>query len=160
MMRRWAACIPLVAGGFAVGWYLHAVAAAAPGAHVHENRVLVGKPLAPDGGLDTNAIRAALREEIASALSERRLPMDVARSSVISAAPEVPAAHEPSAAQRDALLAIEGLIGGGVWTETQRLAFRENALVLSPEQREQAMQQLIAGINSGAIHLKIAGSPF
>jgi hypothetical protein len=99
---------------------------------------------------DLSALRAMIREELASALAGKGRPAPVVAE---TASPEL------VAQRRDAQAQISALIAGSVWGDAQRINFRQKLGVLNAEQREQAMQELISGINSGAIKVDDAGPP-
>jgi hypothetical protein len=100
---------------------------------------------------ELSALRAMIREELASALAAK----GGADQPVAIAQP--PPSPELVAQRRDAQTQINALVAGGVWGNEQRINFRQKLGVLDAEQREEAMQQLFSGINSGAI--KVDGPP-
>ena len=100
---------------------------------------------------ELSALRAMIREELASALAAK----GGAGQPVAIAQP--PPSPELVAQRRDAQTQINALVAGGVWGNEQRINFRQKLGVLDAEQREEAMQQLFSGINSGAI--KVDGPP-
>jgi hypothetical protein len=114
----------------------------------------VPSPPAAPAGVDPVALRAIIREELAAALSNEvdRKPTAEPASTVVS--PEI------VAQRRDAQADIDALVAGSVWGNAQRANFQQRLSLLDPEQREHAMQELISGINSGALEVKTDGPPF
>ena len=110
--------------------------------------------VAPTAGPDLSAIRATIREELASALAAKG-----GAGPVVTAPSPAPPSPELVAQRREAQAQIDALVAGGVWGNEQRIGFRQKLGVLDAGQREQAMQQLISGINSGAIKVSDQGPP-
>ena len=109
--------------------------------------------LAPPATPDLSALRAMIREELASALAAK----GGAGQPVAPPAQQPPPSPELVGQRRDAQAQISALIAGGVWGNEQRINFRQKLGALDAQQREEVMQQLFSGINSGAI--KVDGPP-
>jgi hypothetical protein len=95
---------------------------------------------------DLSALRAMIREELSSALAAKG-----GAGQPVATPAQPPPSQELVAQRRDAQAQINALIAGGVWGDEQRINFRQKLGVLDAGQREEAMHQLFAGINSGAI---------
>jgi hypothetical protein len=63
----------------------------------------------------------------------------------------VPASAELVARRREALQDIQGMIAKGEWGITERVEFQQRLAVLDPEQAQQALQQVLIGLNNGTI---------
>lgn len=155
MTRIWVPCIVSAAAGLTAGWLLHPTISEAPTAgQVVEQHMALGAGLpVPAAAIDVQAMRAMFREELASAVATITHAVPVAMP-----VPK-PLSSEQVAQQTEAAATVDGLISGGVWGEEQRVTFRQEFPMLSSEKRQQALQQLMTGINSGAIHVTVEGSP-
>ena len=101
-------------------------------------------------------LRAMIREEMALALTKAQAGPD-ARSAAPQAAPAPQASAEQ---QRQSLQAVDTLMTGGHWGNEERNTFHQKLALLDPQQREQAMQQLMQALNSGALKVATDGPPF
>jgi hypothetical protein len=105
------------------------------------------QPTAPSG-LDMAQLRAAIREELAAASTSQganKQPTTTASKESVPASPEL------VARRREALQDIQGMIAKGEWGTTERVEFQQRLAVLEPEQARQALQQVLIGLNTGAI---------
>jgi hypothetical protein len=101
---------------------------------------------------DLSTLRNLIREELALAKKDDA-------TAVIRAQPEAPPSSEILAERRNALAEIDGLTAGGVWDDEQRIRFHNDLQILDAGERKHALQQLVLGINSGAIKVKLHGGP-
>ena len=51
------------------------------------------------------------------------------------------------------------MLARGTWGNEQRLSFQQELIVLDPEQRERALQQITTAINTGALLVSTDGPP-
>jgi len=108
--------------------------------------------------LDIEPIRAMLREELTTALAKAQSASQ-SRSTPAEAPAAVNASVSPQQ-QRDALQAAEALVASGRWGDEERIGFHKKLAMLTPDQREQAMQQLMQAFNSGALRPSNSGPLF
>jgi len=66
---------------------------------------------------------------------------------------------ERLAQRRAAQEQIEPMLARGTWGNEQRLSFQQELIVLDPEQRERALQQITTAINTGALLVSTDGPP-
>jgi hypothetical protein len=105
---------------------------------------------------DIEPLRAMVREELALASSKAQ-----AKSGASSSVPQpAPVAEASSEQRRDSLQAVDTLISSGHWGNEERNTFHQKLAVLDPQQREQAMQQLVQALNSGTLKASTEGPPF
>lgn len=104
---------------------------------------------------DIEPMRAMLREELAAAMVKAQ-----GASTARPVAAEVAAPAASPQQQRDALQAAEALVVSGHWGDDERINFHKKLALLTPEQREQAMQQLMQAYNSGALKVSTSGPMF
>jgi hypothetical protein len=105
--------------------------------------------------LDIEPIRAMLREELNAALARSQGSQADAQAQLQPA----PASTLSVQQQRDTLQAVEGLVSGGHWGDEERNDFHQKLAQLDPQQREQAMQQLVQAINNGSLKVSTNGPP-
>jgi len=105
---------------------------------------------------DIEPLRAMVREELALAASKTQ-PNSDARA---VAAPRAETNDASPEQRRDSLQAVDTLINSGHWGDEERNAFHQKLAALDPQQREQAMQQLLQALNSGALKASTVGAPF
>ncbi len=104
--------------------------------------------------VDAPALRAIIREELSAALRSREKATPAEPEAVAA-----PASPELLAKRHEAQEDINALIGGGVWGNEQRVEFQQKLLLLDPEQRDHAMQELVTRLNSGALKVETNGPP-
>ena len=113
---------------------------------------------------DAGVLRALIREEVLGALSAR------AGSGAAASAPDTsnPAAPTPArdsatpeklSQRREAQDQIEAILSQGVWGNEQRLSFQQKLVLLDPEQKERALQQITTAINNGTLQVGTDGPP-
>ena len=114
------------------------------------------EPSLPPGRADIDwaVLRAVIREEMTAALAGRGGNAPAASTSVKNAA-----SPETLAQRREAQEQIDAIMSQGVWGNAQRLSFQQKLVMLDPEQRERALQQLTTAINSGALQISTDGPP-
>lgn len=105
---------------------------------------------------DIEPLRAMIREELALASSKLQTKPD-ARPVAASGAEVNEASPEQ---RRDSLQAVDTLINSGHWGDEERNTFHQRLAALDPQQREQAMQQLVQALNSGTLKASTVGPPF
>jgi len=103
---------------------------------------------------DLSVLRATIREELVSVLAAKG-----GAGAVVAASRPAAPAPELVAQRHDAETQITAMVAGGTWGNEQRISFRQKLSVLDAGQRERAMQQLISGINSGAVRVDDEGPP-
>ncbi|MBS0416518.1 MAG: hypothetical protein JSR66_02310 [Proteobacteria bacterium] len=155
MTGFWLPGVVSVAAGMALGWGLQPLNSAAPIGKPSARATGVCEQRAPDKDIDVAAIKAIVRDELASALGR---PSQVGALTQ-PASPRQPVSPQILAQQREAAETIDALIAGGIWGEEQRRAFHQKLLMLDSQQRRHALKQLMTGINSGAIHVTVSGPP-
>jgi hypothetical protein len=113
--------------------------------------------------VDSAALRALIREEMAAALA--------VRSGSGAAAPQAEAARAATGARkeavspeileqrRDAQQQIDTIVSQGVWGNDQRLSFQQHLVKLDPEEKERALQRITTAINNGALQVSTDGPP-
>jgi hypothetical protein len=106
--------------------------------------------------LDIEPLRAMVREELALASAKTQGRPD-GRS---VAAPSAQINEATAELRRDSLQAVDTMISSGQWGDEERNAFHQKLAVLDPQQREQAMQQLVQALNSGSLKVSTVGPPF
>jgi anti-sigma28 factor (negative regulator of flagellin synthesis) len=107
--------------------------------------------------LDVEPIRAMLREELNAALARSQAAPGSAQTQQLSVS--APASTLSVQQQHDTLQAVEGLVSGGHWGDEERNDFHQKLAQLDPQQREQAMQQLVQAINNGSLKVSTNGPP-
>ena len=104
--------------------------------------------------IDWAVLRAVIREEMTAALAGRGGNGPAASTSVKNAV-----SPETLAQRREAQEQIDTIMSQGIWGNAQRLSFQQELVMLDPEQRERALQQLTTAINSGALQIGTDGPP-
>jgi hypothetical protein len=77
-----------------------------------------------------------------------------------SADEEHPRTAEAAAADESARAIIAEALQMGQWTERDRARLREAMASADAESRTEAMRQFSVAVNSGKLHLQVAGPPF
>lgn len=154
-MSKIAPLLTLVVGCVLGAWWgFHQaapeVAPVIPARPVEQTARAQSMPLA----IDASALRAIIREELSAALRSKEQTRP-ARLEAVAA----PASPELSAKRREAQEEINALIGGGVWGNEQRVEFQQKLLLLDPEQRDHAMQELVTRLNNGTLKVETNGPP-
>ena len=112
---------------------------------------------------DSDVLRALIREEMTAVIAQQDRRSPEASSSGISRAAAVSAAEDASpekvAQRRAAQEQIDAMMAQGIWGNEQRLSFQQQLVVLDPEQRERALQQITAAINNGTLQVGTDGPP-
>jgi len=104
--------------------------------------------------IDWAMLRAVIREEMTAAVAGRGANGSAAPTSVKNAV-----SPETLAQRREAQEQIDTIMSQGIWGNAQRLSFQQKLVMLDPEQRERALQQLTTAINSGALQIGTDGPP-
>ena len=121
--------------------------------------------LAGRADVDSGVLRALIREEMTAALAARVGSDSAARSPELprKAGAPTPASDvvtpEKGAQRREAQEQIEAMLSQGLWGNEQRLNFQQKLIVLDPEQRERALQQITTAINNGTLQVGTDGPP-
>jgi hypothetical protein len=111
---------------------------------------------APAASIDTNQMRAMMREELAAALAKQGSVHGA--ETVSRPVPEAaPVTRELQEQRSQAMQTANEIISNGQWGEEERAAFHRQLAKLDPVQFEQEMQQLAKGIDSGAISVNTPG---
>lgn len=113
--------------------------------------------------MDPDVLRALIREEMSTVLAQQgwrspEAPPPGAGKVVASSATEN-GSPERLAQRRAAKEQIEAMLAQGTWGNEQRLSFQQELIVLDPEQRERALQQITTAINTGALQVSTDGPP-
>ena len=112
---------------------------------------------------DSNVLRALLREEMTAVLAQKGWRNPEARSpgGARTAASSVAedAGPEKLVQRRAAQEQIDEMMTQGIWGNEQRLSFQQKLVVLDPEQRERALQQITTAINNGTMQVSTDGPP-
>jgi len=154
MVRFWSVCAVSVVIGAGVGWTLHGsgssdTSEAATPAPARAAQLWVSQPQpAAPAELDMAKLRAAIREELAAAATSQGADK---QPTTTAAKESVPASAELVARRREALQDIQGMISKGEWGSAERIEFQQRLAVLEPEQAQQALQQVLIGLNNGTI---------
>jgi hypothetical protein len=114
-------------------------------------------------GTDPDKLRALIREEMSSVLAQQgwrspEAPSSGADKGAASSAGE-DGSPERVAQRREAQEHIEAMLAQGTWGNEQRLSFQRELIVLGPEERERALQQITTAINTGALLVNTDGPP-
>lgn len=154
-MNKIAPLLALVVGCVLGAWWgLHQAAPEAPSVdrppQVEQTSSAASMPVT----INATVLRAIIREEISAALRSKEQARP-AESEAIAA----PASPELLAKRHEAQEDIDALIGGGVWGNEQRVEFQQKLLLLDPDQRDHAMQELVTRLNSGALKVETNGPP-
>jgi hypothetical protein len=104
--------------------------------------------------IDWAVLRAVIREEMTVALAGRGGNGPAAPTSVKDAV-----SPETLTQRREAQEQIDTIMSQGVWGNAQRLSFQQKLVMLDPEQKERALQQLTTAINSGTLQISTDGPP-
>jgi septal ring-binding cell division protein DamX len=150
-------CAVSLSVGLSAGWALHSTApSSVPSVGAQPVTPAAGAPVAPlaSASVDMSTMRAMLREELAGAAADKRSEAEPA-----SAQPANPASVQTLARRDEAAQAIDGMLAKSVWDANQRRSFEQTLMLLDPNQREHALQQLATGINSGAIRIHFGARP-
>jgi hypothetical protein len=154
MVKLWSVCAVSVVIGAGVGWALHGAGSpdtneSATPAQARVAQLVFSQPQpAAQSGLDMTQLRSAIREELAAA-SRSQGPNK--QPTTNAATESVPASAELVARRREALQDIQGMVAKGEWGITERVEFQQRLAVLDPEQAQQALQQVLIGLNNGTI---------
>ncbi len=115
--------------------------------------------------VDADVLRALIRQEMSAVLAARTASSSAAvsqqpadRTTAAGAAREV-IPPEKLAQRREAQEQIDGMLSQGVWGNEQRLSFQQKLVLLDPEQRERALQQITTAINNGTLQVNTDGPP-
>jgi hypothetical protein len=128
----------------------------APSAPLQGTLSVAGTSVTSAVSFDIEPLRAMVREELALASSKA-----LAKSGASSSVPQpAPVAEASSEQRRDSLQVVDTLISSGHWGNEERNTFHQKLAVLDPQQREQAMQQLVQALNSGTLKASTEGPPF
>jgi len=109
-------------------------------------------------------LRALIREEMVAALAAR-VGSGTAGGASDTNSPGAPApardivTPEKLSQRREAQEQIETMMSQGVWGNEQRLSFQQKLVLLDPEQRERALQQITTAINNGTLQVGTDGPP-
>jgi hypothetical protein len=115
--------------------------------------------------VDSSVLRVLIREEMAAVLAARASSSPVARtleppSKAAAPGPAKDVVTPEKLAQRhEAQEQIDAIVSQGVWGNEQRLSFQQKLVVLDPEQRERALQQITTAINNGTLQVGTDGPP-
>ena len=108
--------------------------------------------------VDPGLLRALIREEKSAALAARG-----GNELLNKADAPIPAKDavtpEKLAQGREAQEQIDAMLSQGVWGNEQRLSFQQKLVVLDPEHRERALQQITTAINNGTLQVSTDGPP-
>ena len=109
--------------------------------------------------VDSAVLRALIREEMTAVLAARAgTPEPSGKTAAPSPAREV-ASPEKLAQRREAQEQIDAILSQGVWGNEQRLSFQQKLVLLDPDQRERALQQITTAINNGTLQVGTDGPP-
>jgi hypothetical protein len=115
--------------------------------------------------VDSDVLRALIREEMVAVLAARTgsgaaagTPEPPTKAVAPSPARDV-VTPEKLAQRREAQEQIDAILSQGVWGNEQRLSFQQKLVVLDPEQRERALQQITTAINNGTVQVGTDGPP-
>lgn len=147
-----------------VGWALHGSnsandsgATAGVQAPQLQNAFTKTGPAAPS--IDAVLLRAIIREELAAAArASGGGNVQQVREAVQTTAP-APVTPELLEQREVARQTIDSMIASGVWSNESRLTFQQKLAFLSPEQAQQALQQVTVGLNNGTIQATTDGPP-
>ena len=118
---------------------------------------------ASSSSVDVSQLRAIVREELATALTAALATSDGnGRSVPVSAAMQasMPVVATSPQQQQEAMQAANDIVAGGQWGVDERMNFHQHLAMLDPAQVEQAMQNLVKAIDSGALKMSPdGGSP-
>ena len=103
---------------------------------------------------DSAALRALIREEMTAVLAGKTVDGPAAVATV-----QANVSPETQSQRREAQEQIDTIISQGVWGNEQRLSFQQKLVMLDPEQKERALQQLTTAINNGALQISTDGPP-
>jgi hypothetical protein len=153
MNRTIVICAVSLGVGLGAGWALRPAAPASePPLGAQSSAPALGAPMAQlaPASVDLSAMRALIREELAGAADGKR-----GNAQPASEQPGSPVSAETLARRGEAVQAIDGMLTNSVWDNDQRRSFEQKLMLLDPNQREHALQQLATGINSGAIRIRL-----
>jgi hypothetical protein len=100
--------------------------------------------------IDADQIHTIVREELSSALQRTQGKASSGPSTqvVTTASPQQ---------QREALDSVNTILSAGQWGTIERGNFHRQLALLTPEEAEQAMQQLVQAIDNGSLKVSIHG---
>jgi hypothetical protein len=152
--------ISTLVSGFCLGaWWVHQSGSSEPS----ESPVVASNPTPIErepsmpgrAQVDMSTLRALIKEEMTAVLAAKSGNDHATAPAVVGA----PVSAETLAERREAQEQIGTLIAQGVWGNEQRQNFQQKLVMLDPEQRERALQDLTTGINNGTIQVNTDGPP-
>ena len=169
-MNKLIAIIALVLGFGLGAWSGYQVGSAgtpASVAHADIAALVTREPGLSAGRADVDSavLRALIREEMTAVLAARAGSSPAASTPEPSGKTAAPiparevASPEKLAQRREAQEQIDAILSQGVWGNEQRLSFQQKLVVLDPEQRERALQQITTAINNGTLQVGTDGPP-
>ena len=151
--------------GLGAGWGYHAGSTEAPAAAAGIDRVSLPRESLSAGraAVDSAALRALIREEMAAALAARAgnssaVPQPEAVKAISGSRKEV-VSPEVQEQRREAQQQIDTIVSQGVWGNEQRLSFQQRLVQLDPEEKERALQRITTAINNGTLQVSTDGPP-
>jgi hypothetical protein len=117
--------------------------------------------LAGCADVDPGVLRTLIREEMTAVLAARGASsaQPPGRAEAAATPAKEVATPEKLAQRREAQEQIDAILAQGVWGNEQRLSFQQKLIVLDPEQRERALQQITTAINNGTLQVGTDGPP-
>jgi len=136
--------------GAGISWFAqgyNAGGGADPGAAVTAHVVQLQTQPTGSTGIGLAQLHNAIREELSAVAASQTGSKQPATS-------PAPVSAELMAQRREALREIQDMVAGGSWGDAERISFHRKLDLLDPQQAQQALQELMMGLNNGTIQVQ------